>query len=68
LTAWLALLGLPTAATPNHRPLSSHHHLTQPPLALPGESGNYCQDVTVTKGATYKLSYYYGRLMAQFKK
>jgi hypothetical protein len=35
---------------------------------FPGITGNYCQDVTVTKGATYKLSYYYGRLMTQFKK
>jgi hypothetical protein len=26
-------------------------------------AGNYCQDVKLQKGAQYKLSYYYGRLM-----
>lgn len=30
---------------------------------LPNATGNYCQDVKLQKGAQYKLSYYYGRLM-----
>jgi hypothetical protein len=28
-------------------------------------SGTYCQDVKLQKGAQYKLSYYYGRLVTQ---
>lgn len=34
---------------------------------LPNATGNYCQDIKLQKGAQYKLSYYYGRLMT-FKK
>eukprot|EP00878_Enallax_costatus_P005008 GHUV01005267.1.p1 GENE.GHUV01005267.1~~GHUV01005267.1.p1 ORF type:complete len:246 (+),score=37.75 GHUV01005267.1:194-931(+) len=30
---------------------------------LPNGTGNYCQDLQLQKGARYKLSYYYGRLM-----
>jgi hypothetical protein len=49
----------PPHARARHRPPTAHHH--------PYAAGNYCQDVAVTKGAQYKLSYYYGRLMT-FKK
>ncbi|KIZ03157.1 hypothetical protein MNEG_4803 [Monoraphidium neglectum] len=32
---------------------------------LPNATGAYCQDVAVTKGAKYKLSWWYGRLVAK---
>jgi hypothetical protein len=34
---------------------------------LPNGTGNYCQDLALQKGAQYKLSYYYGRLMTYAK-
>lgn len=33
------------------------------PFILDCCAGNYCQDVKLQKGAQYKLSYFYGRLM-----
>ncbi|KAF8069562.1 RANBP1C [Scenedesmus sp. PABB004] len=30
---------------------------------LPNGTGNYCQELALQKGATYRLSYYYGRLI-----
>jgi hypothetical protein len=30
---------------------------------LPNGTGNYCQDLKLMKGAQYKLTFYYGRLM-----
>ena len=34
---------------------------------LPNATGNYCQDVQLQKGAQYRLTYYYGRLMTYKK-
>ncbi|KAF8060103.1 hypothetical protein HT031_005042 [Scenedesmus sp. PABB004] len=34
---------------------------------LPNATGNYCQDIRLVKGQTYKLSFYYGRLMTYAK-
>lgn len=34
---------------------------------LPNGTGNYCQDVKLVKGQTYKLSYYYGAAQQQFR-
>jgi hypothetical protein len=42
-----------------------HHdqNLSHASMAFGCCAGNYCQDVKLQKGAQYKLSYYYGRLM-----
>lgn len=34
---------------------------------LPNATGNYCQDIKLQKGAQYRLSYFYGRLMTYKK-
>jgi len=42
-------------------------HKLLPPTFVLLPAGNYCQDIKLQKGAQYRLSYYYGRLMT-FKK